>query len=224
MASDFDTINTGAKATNDKYVLIPFVQAQTLLDTGGASRLLVMLKNPDALEQTRTRIEKALQAAGMDMEVKTWIEMSNTYQPIKNLFNMIFLFIFSIVLTISITSVVNTMGMVVMERTREIGTLRALGMHRRQVISLFSYEGVLLALLGGVIGVLSSILLAQLVNGLDMSYVPPNFSERVPLKVDLQAGNLMLIFALFLPLGVVAALMPAWNASRRRIVDALGHV
>jgi putative ABC transport system permease protein len=219
-----DTLNTGAQATNDKYLLLPFVQAQNLLDTDGASRVLVMLKDATDIDVHRQRVEQLLLPSGLDLEVKTWVEMSNSYQPIRNLFNMIFIFIFSIVLTISITSVINTMGMVVVERTREIGTLRALGMHRHQVINLFSCEGLLLALLGGVIGVLSTLVLAALVNGLDMTYLPPNFSDRVALKVDVQPLNLLLIFLFFLPLGVAAALVPAWNASRRRIVDALGHV
>lgn len=219
-----DTVNTGAQATNDKYLLIPFRHAQSLLDTDGASRVQVMLKDPSEIDQQRSRVEAMLKNAGLDVEVNTWVEMSNSYQPIRNLFNMIFLFIFSIVLTISITSVINTMGMVVVERTREIGTLRALGMHRSQVINLFSVEGMLLALLGGVIGTGTSVLLAQLVNRLDMSYVPPNFSEKVALQVDIQLPQLAVIFVFFLLLGTLAALVPAWNASKRRIVDALGHV
>lgn len=219
-----DTINTGTQATNDKYLLLPFVQAQSLLDTEGASRVLVMLKDASDIDASRQQVEQMLAPLNLDLEVKTWIEMSNSYQPIKNLFSMIFLFIFSIVLTISITSVINTMGMVVVERTREIGTLRALGMHRHQVINLFSCEGLLLALLGGAIGIMSTVLLAGVVNGLDMSYLPPNFSDRVPLKVMVEPVNLVLIFLFFIPLGVAAALIPAWNASRRRIVDALGHV
>lgn len=219
-----DTVNTGAQATNDKYVLIPFSHAQSLLDTEGASRVQVMLKDPAEIDLHRIRVEQLLKESGLDVEVKTWVEMSNSYQPIRNLFNMIFLFIFSIVLTISITSVINTMGMVVVERTREIGTLRALGMHRSQVINLFSVEGMLLALLGGFVGILTSVILAQLVNRLDMSYVPPNFSEKVALQVDIQLPQLAVIFVFFLLLGTLAALVPAWNASKRRIVDALGHV
>ncbi|HVK98921.1 MAG TPA: FtsX-like permease family protein [Dongiaceae bacterium] len=219
-----DVVNTGAQATNDKYLLVPFHHAQSLLDTDGASRVQVMLKDPTEIDLHRTDVAKRLSDAGLDVDVNTWIEMSNSYQPIRNLFNMIFLFIFGIVLTISITSVVNTMGMVVVERTREIGTLRALGMHRSQVINLFSTEGMLLALLGGLIGSAVSVVVANLVNGLNMSYKPPNFSDQVPLQVDIQAPQLMMIFVFFLLLGTLAALIPAWNASKRRIVDALGHV
>lgn len=219
-----DTLNTGAQATNDKYLLIPFRHAQGMMDTDGAARVLVMLKDASDIEQSRQAIIERLLSLPLDLEVQTWVELSNSYQPIKNLFNMIFLFIFCIVLTISITSVINTMGMVVMERTREIGTLRALGMHRSQVVSLFSMEGMLLALLGGLIGVITSMLLAGVVNALDMSYVPPNFSDKVSLQVELQFTQLLLVFAFFLPLGAMSALVPAWSAAKRSIVDALGHV
>lgn len=219
-----DTMNTGAQATNDKYVLIPFKHAQSMMDTQGASRLLVMLKDASDIEKSRHDIEMRLSKIPLNLEVKTWVELSNSYQSIKNLFNMIFLFVFSIVLTISITSVINTMGMVVMERTREIGTMRAMGMHRGQVVSLFAIEGMLLALLGGLIGIVMSVVLAGVVNALDVTYVPPNFSEKVSLQVELQFAQLLLLFAFFIPLGAISALVPAWNAAKRSVVDALGHV
>ena len=64
------------------------------------------------------------------------------------MFDMIFFFIFTIVLVIVVMSVVNTMSMTVMERTREIGTMRALGFKRAGVKLLFSIEGMLLGFSG----------------------------------------------------------------------------
>ena len=91
-------------------------------------------------------------------EIKTWNELSLFYSKVKGMFDMIFMFLFIIVLVIVVMSVVNTMGMAVLERTREIGTLRALGLKRRGVGLLFAIEGAMIGLLGSILGVILNII------------------------------------------------------------------
>ncbi len=86
--------------------------------------------------------------AGYDVEIKTWQELSDFYNQVHGIFDMVFGFIFFIVLTVVVMSVANSMGMTVVERTREIGTLRAIGLKQRGVIKLFTLESMLLTLFG----------------------------------------------------------------------------
>jgi putative ABC transport system permease protein len=158
------------------------------------------------------------------LDIRDWKQLSAFYRQVKNLFDTIFSFIFSIVAIVVIMSVVNTMSMTVVERTREIGTLRALGMKRGQIVSLFAAESFLLATLGVAVGVLVTLLVALIVNALGLSYVPPSSSDRVPLLVDILPGVMAVTFLLLTFLTVFAALLPAFGASRKGIVDALGHV
>jgi putative ABC transport system permease protein len=140
------------------------------------------------------------------------------------MFGMIFLFLFAIVLVIVVMSVANTMGMVVLERTREIGTLRSLGMKRRSVLALFSVEGALLALTGCLAGIIVCVLLAAAVNVANITYVPPNSSSPIQLQVALSAADLLRSFAFLALLATATALWPARRAARMEIVDAFGHV
>ena len=71
--------------------------------------------------------------------------------------DMIFMFLFLIVFVIVIMSIVNTMGMAVLERTREIGTLRALGLKRKGVRTLFAMEGALIGFFGSILGLILDI-------------------------------------------------------------------
>jgi putative ABC transport system permease protein len=166
-----------------------------------------------------------LQKAGIEgIEIKTWVELSIFYNQVKNLFDMIFSFIFSIVIVVVLMSVINTMSMAVMERTREIGTLRALGMRRFDITWLFCVEGILLATIGGMVGVFLTVIGTLVVNQLGLSYIPPNSSEAVLLLVDI-VPLIMLITFLFLGLlAALAALLPARRAAGMAIIDALGHV
>jgi len=218
------TFNTGNAGTNDKFLLLPLNFTQRLLATDGADRVVVQLGDGDRLEQARAKIGAELAAAGFAVELHTWEELSAFYRQVRNLFDMIFAFIFSIVLIVVLMSIINTMTMSVVERTREIGTLRALGMNRRQVSLLFTVEGLLLVLLGSGTGAVLTLLAATGANAAGFSYVPPNTSDSVRLLIDFVPGVMAQAFVLLAVVATVAALIPARRAARMKVVDALGHV
>ncbi|MBI5551025.1 MAG: ABC transporter permease [Desulfobacterales bacterium] len=218
------TYDTGSDATNDKYLLLSYAYAQSLYDTDRADRLIVLLDHWRYTQAARLRFEQQLTAAGVPCEIKSWEELSLFYSKVKGMFDMIFMFIFLIVLIIVVMSTVNTMGMSVMERTREIGTLRVLGLKRRGISVLFALEGALLGLLGSLCGVVLNLVVWAVIRMAGPSYIPPGVSTPVPLVVNLLPVA-MLVLALFLTLlSMAAAVLPARRAARMELVDALGHV
>jgi putative ABC transport system permease protein len=172
----------------------------------------------------RDRLLSGLKDAGLESEIRTWNEISLFYSKVKGMLDMIFMFLFVIVLVIVVMSVVNTMGMAVLERTREIGTLRALGLKRRGVGLLFAIEGAMIGLLGSIAGVILNVAAWAVIRGVEPTYIPPGVSTRVSLVVNLvpQAMIFLVLFLVFLSL--IAALLPARRAARQNVVEALGHV
>jgi putative ABC transport system permease protein len=140
------------------------------------------------------------------------------------MFDMIFGFIFSIVLTVVVMSVANSMGMTVIERTREIGTLRAIGLKRSGVVRLFTTESLLLTLFGCALGLVVTLAVRYGINLADIHYTPPDSASAVPLLVDLDYGRTLFTLMLMLVVGTFAAWLPARRAARQPIMDALGHV
>ena len=219
------TFNTGNAGSNDKFAFVSLALARSLLDAEGrADRLTILLDDVNRTEAMRTRLSDKLRAAGFDIEIQTWQELSDFYNQVHGMFDMIFGFIFSIVLTVVVMSVANSMGMTVVERTREIGTLRAIGLKRSGVVRLFTTESMLLTLIGCVIGLLLALAVRWGVNVANISYTPPNSASPVPLLVDLDAGRVMFTFVLMSVVGTMAAYLPARRAARKDIIDALGHV
>jgi len=109
--------------------------------------------------------------------------------------------------------VLNTMLMAVSERTREIGTLRAVGWSRGRVLGLILAEGTLISSLGGLVGLGAGTLGAEVLihwapRGLDTLYSPMLFVEG---------------FAIAVALGFAGALYPAWQASRLSPIEALKY-
>ncbi len=216
--------DTGSDATNDKYLRVPFTFAQSLYDTKKADRIVVLLDSWKNTEKTRARLLNTLTGAGISCEIKSWNELSLFYSKVKGMFDMIFMFIFSIVLIIVIMSVVNTMGMAVLERTREIGTLRALGLKRRGVSFLFAVEGAMLGLLGTVLGIIMNVAVWAVIRAIGPSYTPPGISTPVPLIVNLVPQSMFTLMIFLMMLSLMAAILPAKRAANQNVVDALGHV
>ncbi len=209
---------------NDKAMRVPFRFAQNLMDTEGADRIAILLSKNEDTERIRGQLQAAFAAKGLEVEVKTWKELSEWYRKVKEMFDTIFLFLFTIVFIIILMSVVNTMGMAVLERTREIGTLRALGLKRRGIVLLFALESGLLGIIGNSAGAFLTILGWFLVDLLRPTWLPPGITSRVPIQVEFVPVFMVYSFIGLLTLCLVASLIPARRAAGQNVVEALGHV
>lgn len=219
------TFNTGNARSNDKFAFLTLDLTRTLLDAEGrADRLTVLLDDVSQTKMLRDHLLTKLNGAGYAVEIQTWQELSDFYNQVHGMFDMIFGFIASIVLTVVVMSVANSMGMTVVERTREIGTLRAIGLKRSGVVRLFTTESMLLTLIGCLLGLLITLTVRWGINLANISYIPPNSVAPVPLLVDMDIGRVSFTFILMSVVGTLAAYMPARRAARKDIIDALGHV
>lgn len=219
-----DVFVTGNAGTEDKFLYVPLSLARTLYDADErADRLTILLPSTNSLEEQRAALLQSLNGAGFQVKISTWQELSAFYRQVKSMFDMIFGFLLVIVITIVVMSITNAMSMSVVERTKEIGTLRAIGMRRSGIVRLFAAEAVLLVVLGCAIGLLLTLAVRYGVHGLDISYQPPNSTDRVPLLIGLDIGKSAIAASVLSLLGVLAAYVPAWRAARNPIIDSLAH-
>lgn len=218
------TYDTGTAATNDKSMIFSLQYAQQLYDTQKVDRIVVLLDDWQHTWAVKDRIAAKLQQAGLACEIKTWNELSVFFNRVKDMFDMIFLFLFAIVLVIVVMSTINTMSMSVVERTREIGTLRALGLKKGGVTLLFGVEGTLLGFLGSLLGIILNLCVWLLIKAVAPTYTPPGISTPVPLMVDVVPQTLLFLVAFLMLLSLLAAIVPARKAAGLNVVSALGHV
>lgn len=216
--------NTGSEFSNDKFMRFNFYFAQSLLDTQSAERIVILLKDWEDTERMRTVLLAKLKAAGIDCEIRTWEDLSLFFSKEKAFLRVMFTFLFSIVLVIVVMTTVNTMGMAILERTREIGTLRALGLKRRGVSLLFALEGALLGFFGSVMGLILHTCVWTIMRIYPPKYTPPGIAMPIDLVVNMVPWMLFILLFCFVLFSMFAALIPARRAAKQNIVDSLGHV
>ncbi len=215
------------KAYDDRFLKVALPEVQRVLDLehGEVQSIVLLLDKTENTAAVRERLARLISERGLDLEVKTWEELALRYHQVRELFGRIFAVLTLIVSIMVVFGITNTMTMAIFERTREIGTIMALGTRRRGVIAMFVLEGVALGVLGGIVGVVLGVVLAKIVSAIGIQLPPPPGSTRgfavqillVP-EVLVQALRLSIITA------TLASLYPAWRAARLDVVEALRHV
>ncbi len=221
----------GMKEFDDIYIGLHLTQAQKLIYGSAepqATAIALQLQHTAQIPAARARLDQLLATTFKDqaLEIQDFATLNPMYGQSIGMFAAIFSFISLLIGAIVLFTVGNTMSMAVVERTVEIGTLRAMGLRRGGIRSLFVCEGFLLGVIGAGLGVLISLLLSTVINHSGLTWIPPGYVTPVPLTVHVW-GETRLIVGSALGLMVVAvlsALWPANRASRMNIVDALRHV
>lgn len=217
------------KQLDDNYVVMNLKLAQELVYGRGEHKvtgIVLQLHRSEDLEAARKRLVMLIQQHHLDLEVRDFAELTPFYGQVVRMFSTIFLFIAFVMGVIALFAVVNTMTMNVVERTAEIGTLRALGARRSVVRSQFIVEGALIGAIGATAGPVLALGIAALFNRLGLTWTPPGNATPGPLRL-IVLGRPSIVIGVWIGLvlvAMVAALIPARRAARLSVVDALRHV
>jgi putative ABC transport system permease protein len=219
----------GVKELDDNYIAMQLGLAQQLVYGRGehkATGIVLQLRRSEDLRPARARLTALLKQNNLDLEAHDFAELTPFYVQVLGLFGSIFLFIAVIMGVIVLFAVVNTMTMNVMERTNEIGTIRAMGVRRRGIRRQFVVEGAMLGAIGATLGLVLAAIVAASVNHAGFTWNPPASVNFIPLRLEL-FGRPVLVIGTWLGLTLVAtiaALIPANRAAKLPVVDALRHV
>jgi putative ABC transport system permease protein len=218
-------VNNGIAELDAHYLRITLASAQRLLQSDRVTNLVVGLDATENTDLVAAAITPRLQRLPQQLVLKKWIDLATYYKQVRTMFDGIFLFMGFIVFLMVLMSSVNTLLMAMFERTREIGTMLAMGTPRAWIVALFMLEATLLGLLGAVAGVVVGNLFGVLLNaaGLHMP-PPPGYTVHVPFRV-LHMSSLMIGSSILVTISLaLASILPAIRASRLQIAEALAHV
>ncbi len=177
-------------------------------------------EDPSALAdkiKERFRKHRGQKKGEEDFVVQTFEDTIAAFTSVINILNGVLVLIALISLVVAAVNIMNTMYTSVLERTREIGVMKAIGSRNRQILNVFVIESGILGLLGGMLGVLLGYGIAKMGQGIagaaGLTFLKPYF------PVWLITGCIMFAFLV----GAGSGLLPAVRASRQKPVDALRY-
>lgn len=221
----FEEYGASAFITVDSGAFIPLRSAKLFFESGAYyDGVIVLADRPEDVDRVVSELE------GIYGDNARIIASQQVLECVKAIMAQIELFLMSIgmiSLVVAGVGIANTMFVSVIERTKEIGILKALGYRNRTIMAIFLCEALLMGIIGGIIGIGL---------GWGLSYVIPQFfSKSVPherrlgLKVNIELSPqltpdlppLAILFSL--AVSVAAGLYPAWKAGRLDPVEALRY-
>lgn len=183
--------STGIEAIEDKGLKMPLAMMQSLYDTDAVSRMVLELE-----DQATTDTAAAALAASLEktrpghFAVTTWHSpaVGQLYNSFMGFFRMLFAFTGLVVLSVIIATAQHAVSMNIADRMREIGTLRALGFSRGEVVGLFVREAVLVALAAAAAATALAYGLFTALGAAGLATLLPRVAHPVPLLLDLPIG------------------------------------
>jgi putative ABC transport system permease protein len=190
-----------------------------------ATEILLKLRRGASSQGVASQLRARLAAAGwVDVDAKSWLELPTTWSMMtmaSTAYGLMALFFF----VLGSSVIVNTTMMVIFERTREIGTVAAMGMTGGQIVGLFFLEALALGAFGSLAGVLLGIgiTIPLSVTGLDFGAAMEGVDMEISsvLYPVLNPGSTVLVFFYSTAVAALASLVPASRAARIRPVQAL---
>ncbi len=200
--------------------------AARLRDALGAAGWRVMDANPQPYWMKLMQIVPNEDWTGQKLDMSTWEDEMSFMSWILSAVRTLSTLLVFILMVIVVIGILNTLAIAIRERTREIGTLRAIGMQRRKVLWLFLVEAFLLGATGTLLGALAGAGLGALVNAARLG-VPESvqmFLLQQELTLRIEAGAVAGAVAALTLLTTLAAILPARRAARLRPVTAMHHI
>lgn len=215
------TFSTGLYEFDSTTALVPLPAAQKFFRLGDRiSHLQIRIDDIFEAERIAGRIKHVLPPAAY---VTTWMELNKSlFSALKLEKNIMFLTITLIVLVAAL-NIIATLILMVMEKTRDIGILMAVGATPRSIKKIFFLQGVMIGVIGTSAGAVLGLLCCWLANTFELIKVPVDIYQISYVPFHIKFIDLLMIIAVSLTISLLSTLFPSHRASRVDPVVALKY-
>jgi lipoprotein-releasing system permease protein len=216
------TFTTGMYDYDLKNLYTTMASAQELigLPAGTASGVGVRVADPEMAPQIAQELSARL---GDPYYVQSWVELNRSLFSALKLEKLAMFVILFLIVVVAAFNIVSTLVMVVSDRTREIGILKAMGMTRRGILSVFVLQGAWIGITGTLLGGVGGLFITWLLDRYKLIKIPPDVYFVDHLPVSLEWTDVLLIVGGSIAVAFLATIYPALQASRLEPVDAIRH-
>ncbi|ENM5881947.1 ABC transporter permease [Vibrio metoecus] len=219
--------STGVPELDKRQLYLHLASAQELLNSSKVSTLSVYLFTTEQTEAVQAWVGTQLSKPpfAQDLQVTPWQQLAFFYARVKDLYDRLFGVMGTVMALVVFVALFNTLTMSVSERTREIGTLAALGAYPNDIVAGFMREATLLALCGSLLGALLNGVTIVAVRVADIQMPPPpGRTEGYPLDLYFSFTLVGLCTIGTVMICVLAAWFSARKGVSKPITEALAYV
>ena len=220
----FSKQGMGGVSTNDDLVLLTSRDFQKATGESNIYSATVTVYNVNEVENIALEIEHVINENHGDDDFASATSMSSildSIQSVMGILQTVLIAIASIALIVASIGIMNTMLTSVMERTREIGIMKAIGATNKDIMSIFIIEGLLLSLVGGASGIILGVFGSQAVS-IILSNMGPG-GGGPPLEPVITITAISLALSVSMVVGILSSLYPAWKAARMSPIEAVRY-
>jgi len=213
--------NTGLYEFDSSTALIMLENAQKLFNMDeGVSLINVKIEN---IFQAKTVGERIREAIPKNAYVTTWEEMNKAlFSALKLEKKMLFLTI-TLIVIVAALNIIATLILMVMEKTRDIGILKAMGATASEIRKIFFFQGAIIGIIGTSVGTAMGLIWCWLANTFELIKVPQDIYQISFVPFYIKTTDLLMIIGVTLLISFLSTLFPSHRASRVDPVIALKY-
>jgi len=217
------TFTTGMYDYDMKNIYVPLEASQDqlgILEGDRISMLAIRTDDPDQASVVARAIQDKL---GFEFYAVSWSTTNRALFSALKLEKLAMGLILTLIVVVAAFNIVSTLIMGVVDRTREIGILKSMGMTDRRILRVFILQGLWIGVIGTVMGTTLGLSLAWLVDTFEIIRIPPDvyFVDRLPISI--RVYDVARIVGVSILIALTATIYPALQASRLQPVDAIRH-
>tara|TARA_B100000686_G_scaffold329916_1_gene391581 strand:+ start:444 stop:1712 length:1269 start_codon:yes stop_codon:yes gene_type:complete len=192
------------------------------------SGIEIRVEDIDSADQIAELLQENL---GFPYYVRDWMRMNKNLFSALRLEKIVMFIILILIILVAAFNIVSTLFMVVMEKTKEIAILKSMGASRASIMKIFSFQGLIIGLLGTLIGCVGGFAIVPNLNEIvgfienifGITAFPSDvyYLDKLPSEIQYMDSFLIIVFSIVICF--VASLYPAWRASRLDPVDGLRY-